>query len=310
MMKTSLDHLPERKQRELSRIVEILHEEFEDALKESSAEFKKMGRILKIILFGSYARGDWVDEPHTMKGYRSDYDLLIIVNNKKLTDFATYWYKAADRLLRDRGVATQIGFIVHSRREVNTALREGQYFFSDIRRDGIVLYELDDEPLHESKPMSPAEEYHVAKAHFDNRFLEAEMMLKTARWQLEQSISHPIWRKAAAFSLHQAIEHAYSTLLLTLTNYGPPSHNLSFLRTLAEGRDRRLAEAWPRDLQRYRARFNMINEAYVKARYSEHYEISADALVWLGRQAALLHELVDKICKAHLKRLARDAGIS
>ena len=75
MMKTSLDHLPSNKQRELARVVEILHEELEDALKGSSAEFKKNGRILKTILFGSYARGDWVDEPHTMKGYRSDFDI-------------------------------------------------------------------------------------------------------------------------------------------------------------------------------------------------------------------------------------------
>jgi predicted nucleotidyltransferase len=170
MMKSSLDHLPEKKQRELECVVQILLEELEDALKGGSAEFKKMGRILKIILFGSYARGDWVDEPHTMKGYRSDYDLLIIVNNKKLTDFASYWYKAADRLLHDRGVSTQVGFIVHSRREVNTALRQGQYFFSDIRRQGIVLYELDDEPLAEPKPMSAGEEYKVAKMHFEKRF--------------------------------------------------------------------------------------------------------------------------------------------
>jgi hypothetical protein len=32
-MKSSLDHMPLRKQRELSRVLEILHEEFEDALK-------------------------------------------------------------------------------------------------------------------------------------------------------------------------------------------------------------------------------------------------------------------------------------
>lgn len=70
-MRSSLEHLPERKQRELARVVEIIHEEFADALEGSSAAFKKRGRILKIILFGSYARGTWVDEPHTLKGYRS-----------------------------------------------------------------------------------------------------------------------------------------------------------------------------------------------------------------------------------------------
>lgn len=30
-----------------------------------------------------------------MKGYRSDFDLLAVVNNNKLADFA-YWYKAVD----------------------------------------------------------------------------------------------------------------------------------------------------------------------------------------------------------------------
>lgn len=85
-MKTSIVHLPERKQRELARVVEVLHEEFEDALKDGTADFKKRGRILKIILFGSYARGNWVDEPHTKKAYRSDYDILVVVNNSKLTD--------------------------------------------------------------------------------------------------------------------------------------------------------------------------------------------------------------------------------
>jgi uncharacterized protein len=270
----------------------------EDALKGGTADFKKRGRIQKIILFGSYARGDWVDEPHTMKGYRSDYDLLIIVNDRRLTDFASYWYKAADRLLHDRGVTTQVGFIVHSRREVNTALREGRYFFSDIRREGIVLYELDDEPLVEPRLLTPADRYRVAKEYCDKRFPHAKTFAKGASFYLaERDLSH------AAFLLHQAIEHAYSALLLTLTNYDPHSHRLTFLRTLSEEQDRRLAEAWPRDQQRYRAWFNTINEAYVKARYSEHYEIGEEALSWLVGRTAVLHELVETISKEHLERL-------
>ena len=145
-MKDRIDHLPHVKQHELQRVLEILFEEFDDALKEGSAEFKKRGRILKIILFGSYARGTQVDEPHTGKGYRSDFDLLIIVNNRKLADFETYWHKAEDRLMRLRDVQTPVNFIVHSLREVNTRIKEGRYFFTDIRREGIVLYELEPEP--------------------------------------------------------------------------------------------------------------------------------------------------------------------
>jgi hypothetical protein len=109
--------------------------------------------------------------------------------------------------------------------------------------------------------------------------------------------------------LQQAIEHAYSALLLTLTNYSPPSHNIAFLRSLAEERDRRLVDAWPRDLQRYRAWFNRLSEAYVKARYSKHYTITEEALRWLDAQAEQLHVLVELICKEHLAKLKAKAGI-
>lgn len=139
MMKLRLDHLPPPKQRELERVLDILHEEFEDALKGSSSDWKKRGRILKVILIGSYARGAWMDEPHTTKGYRSDFDLLIIVNSKKLAEYEPYWHKAADRFLHDRAIKTPVSFIVHSRREVNEAIRNGQYFFTDIVRDNVIF---------------------------------------------------------------------------------------------------------------------------------------------------------------------------
>ena len=298
MMKSSLDHMPPRKQRELGRVLEVLHEEFEDALKQGTADFKKRGRILKIILFGSYAKGGWVDEPFTMKGYRSDFDLLIIVNDRRLCEFADYWYKAAERLIRDKSIETPVSFIVHSRREVNTYLKEGQYFFSDIRKEGIVLYELDDEQLAEPQPLSPADRLRVAKDHFEHRFNTASKYLKGSRFYLvEKDLNE------AAFVMHQSLEQAYSCILLTLTNYGPPSHNIKFLRSLAEEQDRRLAEAFPRDQHRERAWFNTLNEAYVKARYSKHYEISEEAVSWLGERAAVLLERVDHVCREHLERL-------
>ena len=297
-MKTSLEHLPHGKQRELERIVEVLHEEFEDAIKDGTADFKKRGRILKIILFGSYARGTWVDEPHTKKGYKSDYDLLIVVNNRKLTDFAAYWHKAEDRLLRLQGVETPVNFIVHSRREVNERLREGRYFFVDIRKDGIVLYQLDDEPLATPKQLSPSDEYETATRHFA-RLQRARNALRLGSTAAADSTMS----NDAAFLLHQAIEHSYAALLLTLTSYSPPSHNLKHLRQLAEDRDQRLVPVWPRDKQRYIAWFNVINEAYVKARYSDQYEISGEALEWLADRVGHLIAQVEISCREHLENL-------
>lgn len=301
-MKSSLEHLPEKKQRELARAVEIIEEEFAGALNGATADFKKRGHIKKIILFGSYARGTWVDEPHTMKGYRSDYDILVIVNTAKLAD-RQYWDKAEDRLLWDPAVKTPVGLIVHGLREVNKALKEGQYFFTDIRRDGIVLHEIDDEPLAEPRYLTASETLSVASQHFRNRFPEATLLLKTATWQAAQVGDQSDWARLAAFSLHQAVEHSYSTVLLTLTNYSPPSHNLKFLRGLAEDIDRRLIEVWPRDQHRFAAWYNILNEAYVKARYSEHFEISDEALAWLIGQTEKLQSAVEAICGERLLQL-------
>ena len=302
MMKSSLDHLPAGKQRELKKVEDILFEEFEDALSDAKAAWKKKGRVLKIILFGSYARGGWVDEANVGKGYRSDYDLLVVVNNKKLAEFEPYWHKAADRLLRERAIKTPVNFIVHSRRETNTALRKGHYFFSDIRKEGVVLYELDDEPLAEPRPLTPEDAYRVAQEHFEQRFPTSLKFLDMSRYGLSQG-----HLKEAAFVLHQSIEQAYAALLLTLTNYSPPSHNIKFLRALAEGRDPRLYEAWPREKARHRAWFNRLVEAYVKARYSKHYVTDEEALAWLGARTERLHELIETACKEHLTKLKRAA---
>jgi predicted nucleotidyltransferase/HEPN domain-containing protein len=302
-MKSSLEHLPEKKQRELARVVEIIHQEFADALEGSSAAFKKRGRILKIILFGSYARGTFVDEPHTMKGYRSDYDILVIVNTKKLGE-PEYWDKATDRLMWDKGVSTPVGLIVHGAREVNNFLADGQYFFVDILREGIVLYELDDRPLAEPRRLSSADALRVAREHFERQFESAKQFRLLAIYALENG-----WQSRAAFLLHQTVESAYSCVLLTLTNYSPPSHNLKFLRGLAEDQDRRLVDAWPRDQHRFTAWYNILNEAYVKARYSKHFEITEEALTWLLDRIEHLHRVVENICEERLIELGREENI-
>jgi predicted nucleotidyltransferase/HEPN domain-containing protein len=300
-MKISLDHLPESKQRNVARIVEIIHEEFDDALKEAKSEAKRRGRILKIILFGSYAKGTWVDEPHTMKGYRSDFDILVIVNESRFAGFE-YWDRATDRLNREPTIGVPVGLIVHSGREVNNALRNAQYFFTDIRKEGILLYEMDDRELAEPGVLTAEQAYAVAREHYDQRSKSAANRLELSRFAISREMTNE-----AAFELHQSVEQAYSTVLLVLTNYSPPSHNLKFLRMLAEDRDRRLIDAWPRDQHRHNAWFNVLNEAYVKARYSKHYEISEDALKWLMDRTEHLHALVRTVCEERLKSLEQVA---
>ncbi len=308
-MKTSLDHLPEKKQRELARIQEILFEEFDLAKGNSQKVYNQKGRILKIVLFGSYARGDWVDEAgKTAKGYQSDFDLLIVVNYAQLTDMATYWYKAEDRIIRDRAVKTPIGLIVHSLGEVNDKLALGQYFFTDIIRDGIALYELAGHRFVDPKPLKPKEAYKAAKEYCEDWYGSAMRRLEIFQIEMDKETGENQWLKDAAFTLHQCVERLYGAYLLTTTLYSPSTHNIRRLRSLVEAKDERFREIWPDEDRFQRRSFELLKEAYVKARYSKHYKITEEELYWLGERAELLAALVKQACEKRLKKLKAKAG--
>ncbi len=306
-MRTDLDHLPPAKQRELERVVQILFEEFRDATATATVDWKRQARILKVILYGSYARGGWVDEPHTAKGYQSDFDLLIIVNHEKLTDRAAFWSTAEDRLNRELAVTktlrTSVNFIVHTLHEVNDGLAHGRYFFMDVARDGIALYESDGTELHEPKPKTPQQALTMANEYFGEWFPAAAGRLDTAKYVMGKGRL-----KEAAFDLHQTSEFLYHCVLLVCTFYTPHVHNLGFLRTQAERIDPRLIDAWPRDTRTDRGRFEKLKEAYVKARYSKHYRIGEEELAWLREHVEMLGRTVQIICEDHIAALKQSAA--
>lgn len=304
-MKTDLSHLPAAKQRELVYVVQLLFEEFADIIVHAEGK-RKAGRILKIILFGSHARGDWVDEPHTAKGYVSDYDLLIIVNQKDLADL-DLWHNAEERIIREtqvtKALRTPVNFIVHTLSEVNNALAQGRYFFMDIARDGIALYQASETELHRPVPKRPADALDMAREYFESWYPSAAGMLETARFSQDKGRL-----KDAAFLMHQATERLYHCLLLVVTSYTPHRHNIAFLRSLADKLDPRLVDVWQRDDRRARALFTKLRDAYVKARYSKHYQIDTDELNWLAERIEALGKVVHMIANERIESLRAAEG--
>ncbi|AOR80798.1 nucleotidyltransferase and HEPN domain-containing protein (plasmid) [Novosphingobium resinovorum] len=306
-MRTDLDHLPPAKRRELELVVKLIFEEFGDAVALAQQAWKKQARILKIILFGSHARGGWVDEPHTAKGYLSDFDLLIIVNHDRLVDRGSYWSSADERLIRERTVAgtlrTPVNFIVHTLGEVNAALSEGRYFFTDIARDGIAIYQSDTSRLAEPRSKSSSEALALTREYAEDWISTADGRLDTAKYVQSQGRSNE-----AAFNIHQAAERYYHGLLLSLTFYSPHTHRLGVLRSIAEQLAPNLIGVWPRETKLDRARFEKLKDAYIKARYSKHYQIENSDLDWLISRVSDLGRTVASLCNERIAFLERQAA--
>ncbi|MBT0668931.1 HEPN domain-containing protein, partial [Novosphingobium profundi] len=183
---------------------------------------------------------------------------------------------------------------------------QGRYFFMDIARDGIALYEADDSELATPKPKTPHAALDLAKEYFEEWYPAALKRYEIAKFDISQSFF-----KDAAFDLHQATERLYHCVLLVSTFYTPHVHNLAFLRTQAERLDPRLVYAWPRENRWQRGMFEKLKEAYVKARYSKHYTVSEEELTWLGEQVEELGRVVQTVCSeriAQLEETAREAS--
>ena len=95
------------------------------------AAVRRIARTLrpeKSILFGSYAYGT--------PNQDSDVDLLVVMKTRASR---VDRYLAVSRLLMPRPFAVDI--LVHTPREIKTALKQGNFFIEEIISQGQVLYE-------------------------------------------------------------------------------------------------------------------------------------------------------------------------
>ena len=300
-MKTNLDHLPEGKRHELAFVVDLVREGFGFAIARRTMPRLRGGRLLKIILFGSYARGDWVEDP--VGRYFSDFDLLVIVDREELTDVPEFWAKTEERLLEElasgRSLRTPVSLIYHSLDDVNEKLGLGRYFFMDILRDGVALFEEPGFPFAEPRPLTTAEALRETQDYYEEWFESAGNF-----YRLAEKARHEGMSKEAAFLLHQATERFYHCLFLVRTLYSPKTHNLNHLRQLAEDIEPRLKAVWPRYSKSERRCYELLRDAYVKARYSRHYRITAEELDWLSGRVELLQGIVRELCEERIATLA------
>ncbi|MHC4396935.1 MAG: HEPN domain-containing protein [Planctomycetota bacterium] len=286
-MKKSLSYLPKHKRSELKLIVEKIRERIEPEM---------------IILYGSYARGDYKEQkdlaPDRKSGHVSDYDILIVTSEKKTADNTGLWHnvtKKCDKL----NLSTHVRIIAHDIQFLNIQLAEGQYFFADIKKEGCMLYNSGNYKLACKRKLKPAEQKRIAQDHFNHWFKSAKEFVDTYHYELEKKRYNK-----AAFMLHQAVEHSYKAILLVFTEYNPNEHYLMILSHMAGKYDRELRDIFPRKTAEQEELFNLLDYAYIGARYDPDYKITKKQLEYLSKRVKILQRLTKKICKEKIESFA------
>jgi HEPN domain-containing protein/predicted nucleotidyltransferase len=284
-MKQSLKYLPKLKQNELEKIIEAIHKNCND--------------IEKIILFGSYARGNYKEAKDLQDGRRtghiSDYDILVVTEKKKSTDKFTSWNKTEKLKL-----TAPVRVIAHDIESLNINLAEGHYFFTDIKKEGIVLFDSKKYKLTNKRKLTPKEQKRIALDHYSSWFKSAKTFFK----QYENAIKMNDY-KNASFQLHQSVESSYKTILLVFTNYNPNEHFIWMLGRRSSKYHPELKTLFPQKNQKDKDRFKLLDDAYIGGRYDPDFRISKGDLEILAKDVKKLLELTEQICEEKIQSFVK-----
>ena len=286
-MKTTLTHLPDQKQQELEKI---------------TAFVKENAEVDIIILFGSHARGDWVEDKYVEDGttyeYRSDYDLLFVVADEVKAQRNKFAQQLKRKILKNVKPNTPVNVIYHGIDYLNAEIENGSYFFTDILKEGILLYDSEKYVLSNPKQLSAKDRLKKAQTYFDNWFESANEFLDTTF----DDILKERYKKAA-FELHQATERYLMTILLVFTDYKPKIHDLEELYVSVYKLDARFKQIFPRKTEHEEKMFTLLRKAYIDARYKIGYTIQKQELEYLSERVKQLQKVTEMVCKEKIEQL-------
>lgn len=285
-MNTSIAHLPEEVQEKLSRLVDYIRDEVPETQ--------------YIILYGSYARGDYVEydqrEEYGLRTcYQSDFDIVVLTPKRRGA------YESILRRLRNsshryiehypRTMRPRAHYLPMFIEEFNKAITDGRYLFTDIAKEGIILYNSGTHEIAPIRELNYSQILKLANEYFDKKYTKAEIRLKVARFLYNEGNLED-----TSFDLHQATENYLLAALLTASLYAEKTHNIIEIIEDVSMFTPVIAEIFRADTVEGKRLLNLLQDAYVQSRYNKDFVIAKEDLDKLMELIERLRIVTEKFC--------------
>lgn len=283
-MKNSIAYLPKDKQEELNSLVkEVL---------------KRLSHTEFIILYGSYARDEYVRRDvrveHDIPTIKiSDYDILVITSGISKRRAETILDNVEDVFFADKDFDrdTPVQFINDDIRTFNSAIEQSRYFYTQIKQEGVVLYNSGKHKLSRRRKLNFDEIRQQAQEYFDEKFEKANDFLDGAEYYNKKEKYN-----MTSFLLHQACENYYYAIRLSFTLRNNKQHNLSKLSSSVKKYSDDLANVFPQHTSEEKRLFALLKAAYVDARYNSQFVVTKEDVDALIPKVELLRDITQRIC--------------
>lgn len=290
-MKTSYSHLPEYAKNDLQQIVALILE--------------RVPHCEMIILYGSYARGTFVeyderDEFGILTSFMSDYDLLVVTSNMDVQEVGHLLNTVDDKYYKRPDYQVPIQFINDDIEKLNSDLSERRYFYTKIKKQGIMLYDSGNYKLERARKLNFEEIWKQAQEYFDEKFETANDFLRSAMYDRKDEKY-----KMCSFHLHQTCENYFYALRLVHTLKNSKQHNLSKLLGSTRKYSPELCKIFPRKTKEEKRLFELLRLAYVEARYNKKFVVTKEDVDTLFPKIEKLRDITEQICKSQIELYRR-----
>jgi HEPN domain-containing protein len=289
-MKKSIAYLPRQKQEELNFLVDLIR--------------KRIPHAEMIILYGSYARNKYVDyderfEFGKLQFYVSDYDILVVSSGvsdssvgKVLDNIEAIYYKQA----KDPDRQPPVQFINDDIKKLNKDLSEGRYFYTQVKEEGVILYDSGKFKLARKRKLHYDEIKKQAEEYFKEKIERADSFFTLAKCAYDYKDY-----RMSSFQLHQACENLYYAIRLVYTQENNKQHNLSKLSGSVKKYSEELMFVFPRDTKEEERLFALIKAAYVEGRYNPDFLVTKEDIDALVPKVEMLRDITKRICEERIK---------
>lgn len=289
-MNSSISHLPKEVQEKLQRLILCIRNEVPDTQ--------------YIILYGSYARGDYVDYDQRVEYglrtcYQSDFDIVVLTPKIGMTQNSIYRLLRKASLKYAQGYADPkvppVEFLAEYVEDFNESIKEGRYFYTDIVKEGIILYnsgKYDIEPLRE---LDYAQILEVSKRYYEAKFTKAE-----TRFDVAQYLYTKQKFEDASFDLHQATENYLIAIILTASLYSEKTHNVFEMLQMTKLFTTNAIEIFHTDTEEGDRLLKLLQSAYIQSRYNKDFVVTKDDLDKLFEMVECLRVVTEKFCLAEI----------
>ena len=286
-MKKSCSHLPVYAKNDLKQIVALVRE--------------SVMRCEMIILYGSYARGTFVEydernEFGILTSFMSDYDILVVTSKSDVREVGHQLDVVDDRYYKRPDNQVPIQFINDDIEKLNSDLSEGRYFYTDIKKQGIMLYDSGNYKLERARKLNFEEIRQQAQEYFDEKFEYANGFIKYAQYAYKDEDY-----KMASFFLHQSCENLFYTLRLVHTLKNSKQHTRAKLLGSTQKYSPELRKIFPRNTQEEKRLFELLRLAYVEARYNPKFVVTKDDIDALMPKVERLRDVTQQTCKMQIE---------